>query len=354
MGRFLDDRGTWLAGGIVALPVAAVVSAVLVRQGGIALLPAAVVGVPLALFAIALLLPVSYTCRTLPLGTTLVTRLVTTHAAAAGITSLAWVYLGSGVARLSAPLFPRTDLPTLYARQVPALALTGGVLYLLGAAFHYVLLAEQAARQAEQRAMELKVLTREAELRALKAQVHPHFLFNSLNSISALTAHDPAKAREMCILLAEFFRKSLAMGERTAVPLEEEWALARTYLAIEGLRLGARLTVEEALETAVGPHSIPPLLLQPLVENAVRHGVATCAEGGVLRLSAARDGSTLRLGVSNPFDPEAPRRPGIGLGLTNVRQRLLAYYGDRARLQEARGERTFRVEIVIPIEEKKG
>jgi two-component system, LytTR family, sensor histidine kinase AlgZ len=92
--------------------------------------------------------------------------------------------------------------------------------------------------------------------------------------------------------------------------------------------------------------------LQPLVENAVRHGVATCPEGGVLRLATVRDGSTFRVTVTNPFDPEAPRRPGIGLGVTNVRQRLSAYYGDRARLQETRGERTFRVDIVIPLEEK--
>jgi two-component system sensor histidine kinase AlgZ len=137
------------------------------------------------------------------------------------------------------------------------------------------------------------------------------------------------------------------------VTLDEEWALVRTYLAIEAMRLGERLVVEDTLAPGVATLPVPPLLLQPLVENAIRHGVATCPEGGVLRLSASGDGTLLRIGVTNPFDPEAPRRPGMGVGIANVRQRLRAYYGEQARLLESRGEGTFAVEIVIPLEEKK-
>ena len=140
--------------------------------------------------------------------------------------------------------------------------------------------------------------------------MHPHFLFNSLNSISALTTSDPARAREMCILLAEFFRKSLALGDRPSVSLEEELAVARTYLAIEGLRFGREAAGRGGGRRGASlPCRVPPLLLQPLVENAIRHGIATRVEGGVLRLVATTDGQRLRLRVENPFDPESPRPP---------------------------------------------
>src|SRR5258708_35218975 len=126
----------------------------------------------------------------------------------------------------------------------------GGLVCLRAVSFHYVLVGVEAPRRAEQHSMELSILAREAELRALRSQVHPHFLFNSLNSISALVSVDPLRAREMCVLLAEFFRKTLALGENSGVTLEEELAVARTYLAIEGLRLGARLSVGGAGDEA--------------------------------------------------------------------------------------------------------
>jgi LytS/YehU family sensor histidine kinase len=154
----------------------------------------------------------------------------------------------------------------------------------------------------------------------------------------------------MCILLSEFFRNSLALGEKASVPLEEELAVARTYLAIERLRLGARLGVEESVEGAATTCRLPPLLLQPLVENAVRHGIATRADGGVLRIEARLDGERLRLSVENPFDPDAPARPGVGLGLSNVRRRLQSCYGDDARMDAGRSGERFRVALSIPAE----
>src|SRR6185436_2752695 len=155
-------------------------------------------------------------------------------------------------------------LAALYEAHVPALLTGGASLYALAVAFHYSLLAGEATRRAERQALELAVLAREAEVKALKAQVHPHFLFNSLNSISALVASDPARAREMCILLAEYFRSTLALGEKASVSLDEELQVARTYLAIEGQRFGPRLKVEELLDDEARACSLPPLLLQPL------------------------------------------------------------------------------------------
>jgi LytS/YehU family sensor histidine kinase len=259
-------------------------------------------------------------------------------------------YLGGALARFVDATRPPGGVETAYQARSAGVLAAGALVYLLAVSFHYVLLGVDATRRAEQHSMELSILARESELRALRAQVHPHFLFNSLNSISALVTMDPMRAREMCILLAEFFRKTLALGEKTDVTLEEELAVARAYLAIEAMRLGTRLSVEEGVDDAARTCRLPPLLLQPLVENAIRHGIATRPDGGVLRIEARTDGQRMRISVENPFDPDAPPRPGVGVGLANVRRRLLAGYGDRARVEAERGEESFRVAISMPAE----
>jgi hypothetical protein len=347
----LSDRRRFLAYAASSLPLAVAVAGLLTRPPDpLAPSLAAAIAAPLALVLLALLLPAWYLCRTLPVGETTLPRLAATHGTSAFATSLVWVYVGAQAARLLAAALPAADLPQLYRAHFGPLVTGGAGLYLLAASFYYVVLAVEGRRRAEQRSLELAVLAREAELKALKAQVHPHFLFNSLNSISALTASDPGRAREMCILLAEFFRKSLALGDRKSVSLDEELAVARTYLAIEGMRFGARLAVEEKVDDAGRACRLPPLLLQPLVENAIRHGIATRAEGGVLRLEASTSGEKLRLLVENPFDPESPSRQGVGLGLANVRQRLRARYGENARLDAERSPDRFRVTVLLPAE----
>src|SRR6202008_2593512 len=125
----------------------------------------------------------------------------------------------------------------------------------------YVMLSLETSREAEARAMETSVLARDAELRALRAQVNPHFLFNSLNSISALTSVDPAKAREMCILLGEFLRMTLGLGEKNSFSLSDELSLLHRYLAIEKVRFGARLQMEEHIQDTTKSIQLPPLLL---------------------------------------------------------------------------------------------
>jgi two-component system sensor histidine kinase AlgZ len=334
-----------------SLPLAVVAAALLV-QGPSALPPTAagLIAVPLAAAAAGLVLPVWYLCRALPVNATPIVRLAVTHAGGAVATGLALVYGGTLLARGVASYRADPRIPELYAAHIPSVMAGGLLVYLLAVSFNSVLLAVDAARRAEQQSIELTMLAREAELKALRAQVHPHFLFNSLNSISSLVTTDPKRAREMCILLAEFFRKTLALGEKSSVSLEEELAVARTYLAIEGLRLGPRLNIEELVDEAARLCRLPPLLLQPIVENAIRHGIATCAEGGTLRIEARTDGQRLRISVENPFDPDAPPRPGVGLGLPNVRRRLLTGYGERAAVEAQRTADHFRVALFMPAE----
>ena len=168
-------------------------------------------------------------------------------------------------------------------------------------ALHYVLLAIEAARKAA-------VEARDAELRALKAQINPHFLFNSLNSITALTSSDPGRAREMCIRLADFLRSTLGMGERDTVAWHEELNLAQTYLDVEQIRFGSRLQVEMQTAEDCRNCRVPPLLLQPLVENSIRHGIATLTEGGTIRVQSRLHDGQLRVTVENLFDRYRLRR----------------------------------------------
>jgi LytS/YehU family sensor histidine kinase len=214
---------------------------------------------------------------------------------------------------------------------------------------YYILLQNEAAHEGAKRELEAQALARESELKALKTQVNPHFIFNCLNSISALTASDPSTAREMCIRLAEFLRKTLGLGERSQITLQEEMDLIHAYLSVEKMRFGARLDLQEEIEPAALGYSVPPLLLQPLVENAIRHGIATLTEGGWIRLEI-NNGTPglLAIRVENNFDPEAPRRSGASIGLKNVRQRVDAMYASRAKFDVSAGEGRFQVSMQLP------
>jgi LytS/YehU family sensor histidine kinase len=161
---------------------------------------------------------------------------------------------------------------------------SGALFFWFAVMFHYLLMAFETSRQTETRGLGLEILAREAELKALRAQIDPHFLFNSLNSISALTTADPSGARRMCLLLADFFRSSVRLASRDMVPLSDEIAMVRQYLEIEKVRFGSRLETAIAMEPECESCPVPPLILQPLVENAVRHGINSLIEGGAVRI----------------------------------------------------------------------
>ena len=238
-------------------------------------------------------------------------------------------------------------------RPFAALMLGIGVLlYWMTAVGHYLALEFERARRAETRELESRLLAQDAELRMLRTQIDPHFLFNSLNSISALTAIDPGRARDMTLLLAGFFRQTLGLEAHRKLRLSEELALVERFLAIEGVRFGPRLAYETSVGEGAQDCLLPPMILQPLVENAVKHGIGGLLDGGTIRLRAERAGSLLRIAVENDADPIEAGRPGSGkgIGLVNVRQRVAAAYGSEGSVHWTREDNTFRVDIVLPAE----
>ncbi len=332
------------------VPLAGLLVFLLVVSGALRLHEAWAVVPPLCLLCAFVCLAAWYPCRMLPVRQAGLGRLAASHLAAAAVASGLWVLAGAALGEVLAALPVFQGLDQRLEAQWPLLFGVGVLIYLLSVAFHYLLIAVEASREAEARAAEARALAREAELKALKAQVNPHFLFNSLNSVSALTSIDPVRARQMCVLLADFLRRTLGLGDKTSVPLAEELALVRSFLAVEKVRFGARLNVEETVEEECAGFLVPPLLLQPLVENAVNHGIANLPEGGWIRLEARRSDARLWIMLENAIDPEAPGRRTNGLGLPNVRRRLEARYGDEASLEAAAAGDRYRVRISLPAE----
>jgi hypothetical protein len=291
------------------------------------------------LFAFACLSPWPI-CRVRPLRLAGAAILVGTWAAAAVAASALFTAAAWALARIEG--YSAAHLDLLFG--------VGVLLYLLSAGLHYAALAGEASREASVAVAEAQTLARDAELQALRMQINPHFLFNSLHSIAALATLDGARAREMCIKLSDFLRSSLGLGQRESVPLREELALARSYLEVEQVRFGARLQFSETIQESCQDCAIPVLLLQPLVENAVKHGIAGLVEGGAVRLSVERQGESVRVAVENGFDPEAPPPNRLGMGLPHVRRRLQLRYGTAASMEAGGREGIYRVELRFPCE----
>ncbi len=289
-----------------------------------------------------------YLCQAFPIHPAGLFRLLSVHAVAAFLSSSVWVLLGRGFALLLASFPPWNNLDVRFEKQVPLLAGIGILLFLLAVAVHYSIISFEFSRQAERRELELKIFSRESELRALRAQIHPHFLFNSLNSLSALTSVDPPAARRMCLLLADFLRRSLGHEQHASIPLAEEWSLAENYLAIEQLRFGSRLRHIGEIPPDCRDILVPPLILQPLVENAVNHGIAHRLEEGTISLRARRRNTWVELTLENPCEPDRPMKNRPGLGIANVRRRLATLYGKEARLEVHEESGTFLAVLVLP------
>lgn len=304
--------------------------------------------VPLALvYAYATGYSAYYVCRAYPLGQAPLPAI----AAGIGLSAVCVAALWCGMGMAWSSLLALLLTPWL----APMFGL-GVILYGLAVAVNYLMLESERVRRLETRELETRLMARDAELRMLRTQVDPHFLFNSLNSISALTTLDPAGARAMTLRLAEFFRHSLGLKADRKVTLAMELDLVRHFLAIEQVRFGDRLRVAIEAGADALPCLLPPMLLQPLAENAVKHGIGRMLEPGLVRIEAWRAGSLLRIRIENDVDADdqagaeadgrAAKRTGIGID--NVRRRLAAAYGHEAGARWTRENGRFCVELVLP------
>ena len=332
------------------LPLAAIVVLLMSAGGNLSWLESAIIVIPLCVVYAFICLSAWYTAKSAPIRRESALRLIGVHSLAAALVSYFWMGLGWVLVASLSKTSAFQGLDRRFAPQASILFGAGYLLYSLSVASHYTILSLEASREAEARALETSIHARDAELKALKAQINPHFLFNSLNSISALTSIDHSRARDMCVLLGDFLRLTLGLGEKTAVRFSEELDLLQKYMAIEKVRFGSRLTMREEIQEESRACLLPPLLLQPLVENAVKHGIASLPEGGQIRLAAQRQNGRLDILVENSWDPDSPPRRSGGLGLKNVQRRLEARYGKEASLQVNPEGELFQVSLSLPAE----
>ncbi len=212
-------------------------------------------------------------------------------------------------------------------------ALDLAVVFLLWNGCYFGVLAVREHKSRALREAELGRALQASELRLLKSQLNPHFLFNALNAVRALIADEPGRAQSAVTQLASTLRYTLGSGQGELVTLAQELATVEDYLALEALRLGERLRVEISVTSQAREVRIPVMMLQTLVENAIKHGIAELPDGGLLRVGAWTAGAALVLEVENPRPEPRARRTPEGIGIANARKRLDLLFGPEATLE---------------------
>jgi sensor histidine kinase YesM len=271
-----------------------------------------------------------------------------THAGAAFITVFLWSAISSYLLQL---IFGnRDDYLQFVSDSFIWRLIIGFVYYSMTVLMFYLIKYYQDMQNRANRELELQNLLKDSELKMLKSQINPHFIFNSLNSVSALTITKPESAREMVIKLSDFLRYSLGKDSVEMNTLEQEIKNVTLYLDIEKVRFGSKLQFKKRVSDACMEVKVPNLILQPLFENAIKYGVYESIEKVTIDLACKPNSDTemLHILIKNNFDNEAMPPKGEGIGLENVKRRLALVYGRNDLLHVEHKEDTFCVEMRIP------
>lgn len=230
----------------------------------------------------------------------------------------------------------------------------GAIVYAFSLVVYDALISARALQGVEQREAAKELWAKHTELKALRAQINPHFLFNSLNSISALTSLNPEKARAMVIELSQFYRESLMVSDLPFITIEREIAICKHFIAIEAIRYGDKLQLDIACNPDALNYQIPPLCLQPLLENAIKHGISQLTSATPISLQIEVQHNKLYLLVANDIasTPYAGTQPeGTHTGLENLRSRIALLFGEDAYCAWSKTDSRFQVELIFPLTE---
>ncbi len=277
-------------------------------------------------------------------------KVIISHEISAIISSILWVLLTYIV--MVAIIGFGDKYETFFYNTLLWRFLVGWVLYAMVVSFYYLVTYYTESKDRAVKESELKNLITQAELKSLKFQINPHFIFNSLNSMSALTEIDPKKAKEMIIKLADFLRYILATNDQEKNKLSEELKNIRLYLDIEKIRFEDKFDYSEEIDDGCNKAEFPNMLLQPLFENVIKHAVYETMDKVHLKLNCSFDNEYLKIVLQNNFDESAKPRKGAGVGLKNINDRLNLIY-HRTDLMEVKKEKgIFTVTLFIPCNEK--
>ena len=269
-------------------------------------------------------------------------RIFLAHLIAASIIVSIWMYIGVVFIKMLHP-----D-PEKWNEQMLMRWISGYMLYVVYVVFFYAVNYYHGFKEKVRNEIKLKSLIKEAELHALKSQINPHFLFNSLNSISSLTMTNPAQAQEMVINLSQLMRYSLKHDQKEKVTFQQELENNKLYLSIEKVRFGKKLNPVFVIEKSCLKAEIPNMILQPLYENAIKYGVYEAIEKIDVITHCKCDNDFLRVSISNTYDSNVQNKKGEGIGLRNIRDRLQLIYGNPHLLQISDNNNEFTVTLTIP------
>ncbi len=288
-----------------------------------------------------------FPCKYLSVEKSSLLKVLLNHVVDAMIASVIWI----GMLRFVLPrlLAENAAYQPFFAASLAWRFLIGVLLYSVIAAIYYVAIYYHNFQEKLLREAELKSLVKEAELKTLKFQINPHFIFNSLNSINSLILTAPENASEMTVKLANFLRGTLSATDDSLRPLAEEIRTAKLYLDIEKVRFGDKINYIENIPATHQQIKVPAMLLQPLLENAVKHGVYESLSPVIIRLQSRLQDGFLVITLENSFDPHATPHKGEGVGLSNIKSRLAMMYHHGNLLKIEKTDDLFRVKIYIPV-----
>ena len=286
--------------------------------------------------------PFRYINATSSKTTAVLTNLVISGAVAVTL----WVLINKYFVLLILPKV--NDYQAYWEATFPYRIGTGVFIYGLIVLAYYLFVSLYNLSEKNAREAKLESLVKETELKMLRSQINPHFLFNSLNSVSSLTITDPEKAREMVIKLSEVMRYALSKKDDQPVSLRSELENLRLYLEIEKVRFGDRLSTEELIDEKCLETKMPVMLLQPLYENAIKHGVYESTESVRITTQAKIINGHIEFTISNNYDPAPSSRRGTGTGLLNVARRLELFYGNKASIRTTKGDGIYTVNLYLP------
>ncbi|MCB0506177.1 MAG: histidine kinase [Cyclobacteriaceae bacterium] len=274
------------------------------------------------------------------------TNTVLTHLVGALVLVAIWV--GASVGLLHSVLEGQSAYLAFLNASLPWRVASGAIIYLLFVLNYYLFVYSEDFRERKINEAELKRTLKEAELSMLKSQLNPHFIFNSLNSISSLTMSNPEKAQEMVIALSDFLRYAVKPGQNKLITLRDELDAINQFVLIEKVRFGDRLEVIVNCPKDCEKKSVPPLIIQPLVENAVKYGIHETIEEGLISIDCICNHSVLEVVIKNNFEPDSGRTEKAGVGLGNVRSRLKLLFENDNLLSINKEENMFEVKLRIP------
>ncbi len=289
-----------------------------------------------------------YTVRYNSLENYSTTKLALNHFAAAVIASGLWIVIGYFLLR-NIFLDEKVYQTFLYKSLVWRF-LIGILYYVVLVSVYYLIIYYNNFQAKLVNEAELNSLVKEAELKSLKYQINPHFIFNSLNSISSLTLSNPAKAQEMTIKLSSFLRGTLSKNEKQKNKLMEEITNAKLYLDIEKIRFADKFEFVEIIKDECKEMEVPSMILQPLLENAIKHGVYESLQKVTIKLFCHVEKEYFKIVIENNFDPESIPRKGEGIGMKNIQNRLKLIYQQDNLLTYEKRDSVFKVNIFIPLE----